>query len=287
MINNWSINSRIFASWQIKKIYGTKGLGFYLLVFPVEINIHAQPETDTITVTNFSSTLSLTENTNHSIPHRIGRLTPQDGFNSLSSFSHTTDKRINFEVELDAKRIEAIEQIRLGGSLNFSIQLYATATQGKQSELLNGQSYSLTVSQSDWIQILENIGYRKTLLLEVPLPMGETNSAFKDAAKHLDHAHKQMLHGHYRDAVGACRDAIESLNLSLKDEVASLPKNKRERSKADRVNALRQSFYELTNAAKHADEVTESIDWNLADARACISFAATLLQLAAEELKIE
>ena len=239
-----------------------------------------------ITVSDISGTSNVKGMRSSSYPTPVGRLVARQNSNSTNriiSYDYTHTHQIDFEIELDSKRIEAIEQIRLGGELTFSISLYATATQNENSTPLHNQPYELLVSQSDWIKVLESIGYQKTLLLEIPVPTGETNATFAEAAKHLGTAQKHMLLGHYRDAVGACRDVLESMNRFLYSEDNPAQTSKRKRDKSERISAVRVSLYELTSAAKHADDTTSLIEWNLADARASISMAATLLQWANEE----
>jgi len=280
---DWSVNGQRFASWNANKLYGYSGLGFYQLIFPIEITTHNTPKDTAVTVTNISGTLRAHGRGAQSL---VGRLVPQGAIRNITTYEYVGGHQINLEIELDAKRIEAIEQIRLGGNLTFSIELYAFANRGESSEQLYNSPHQFTISQSDWIKVLESIGYRKTLLLEIPVPTGETNPAFTEAAKFLESAQKQMLLGNYREAVSACRDVLESMNRFLNDENGSTQPSKRKRNKLERVSAIRTSLHDLTSAAKHADETTSLIEWNLADARASISMAATLLQWANEEYGI-
>lgn len=283
MSNDWVIHSHRFASWNADKLQGTKGLGFYLLIFPIKVKTHNRPKEHPITVINISGRLSVQGTASPSNPTLLGRLVQSGSNYPITTYEHVGDHQITLEIELDAARIEAIEKVRLGGNLTFSIDLYATAHQGDESTQLYRQPHQLVVSQSDWISLLENIGYRKTLLLEVPVPTGESNSNFAEATKHLANAQKQMLHGHYREAVGACRDVLESLSRSLNDDGEPAQSDKHKRDKRDRFTATRKALHALTSAAKHADATTSLIEWSLADSRAAISLAATLLQWTSEE----
>lgn len=283
MSNDWTLGTQRFASWDSDKPQGVRGLGFYQLIFPIRVTTHNRPKEQPITVTNISGRLSVQGMASPSNPTLLGRLAPQGSNYPITTYEHVGNHQIILEIELDTARIEAIERIRLGGNLTFSIDLYATAYQGEKSETLYRQPYQLIVSQSDWIKLLESIDYRKILLLEVPVPTGESNADFAEATKHLANAQKQMLHGHYREAVSACRDVLESLNRSLNDAGEPAQSEKKKRDKRDRFTAIRKSLNDLTHAAKHADETTSSIEWNLADARASVSLAATLLQWTFEE----
>ncbi len=283
MSNDWTINSQKFATWNIRNIFGNKGLGFYQIVFQIEVDTHPIPEDQTITVTALSGTVHVQRIGSSSIPIPLGRLTQHDAPHSIRTYSHVNNHHFCLEIEVDEKRIEAIESLRLGGDLSLSIRLFPTALQGDISHQLYCQSFQYTVSQSDWIKLLENIRFCKTLLLEIPVPTDQSSQTIAESTKFLANAQKQMLLGHFREAVGACRDALESLNLFLKNFEAPLSPDKRKRDKQERFSAIRNSLFELTHAAKHADEVTSQIEWNLADTRATIGLTATLLQWVSEE----
>jgi hypothetical protein len=282
MSTNWTINSQVFASWNITKLHGIRGLGFYQLIFPIEVTTHNEPKDTPITVTKISGALRAQGVGSQSNPTLLGRLVQQGTNYPITTYEHVGKHQISLEIELDAKRIDAIEQIRLGENLTFFIDLYATANRGEFSQPLYQQPHQLTISQSDWIKVLESIGYRKTILIEIPVPTGEENPALTEATSHLANAQKQMLLGHYREAVSACRDVLESLNRSI-DEGKPAQASKKKRDKRERFLAIQTSLHDLTHAAKHVDEITSLIEWNLADARASISLAATLLQWASEE----
>ncbi len=96
--------------------------------------------------------------------------------------------------------------------------------------------------------------------------------------------------GNFRDSVGACRDVMESLSKALSDDqyqldevVKSWFKATRSMGKEERLRLIRRAVTVLTHPARHADEVSASIEWGPMDARAVIVMAATLLQLAAGE----
>lgn len=237
-----------------------------------------------ITVTEISGILNVKGNNSQTHPSLAGKLsTSPSSTSTIKSYEHVHDHNVDLEIDLDSNRIEAIEQIRLGGDLTFSIDLYATAIQNENSVQLHRQVYELVVNQSDWIKILENIGYRKTVFLEIPVPLGNTYPSFNDATKHLENAQKQMLHGHYREAVAACRDALESLNRLLNVSDENIPSERKERNKMERISAIRREIYNFTSAAKHSDKTTSEFEWYLADAKASISMIAILLQWESEE----
>ena len=124
------------------------------------------------------------------------------------------------------------------------------------------------VNQSAWIEILEQLDYQRTMLIEVPiLNDGITDPRFSEARKHLQTAQTHLLGGHYRDAIGACRDVMEALTTVLNDEKDQLPEgisawfdSTRLMGKKERVHLVRRAFKILTHPARHADQVATAID---------------------------
>jgi len=72
---------------------------------------------------------------------------------------------------------------------------------------------TLRIPRSDWIdQLLPALGYRKTILIELPLAgRPEVPEELRDAILHLDEARVLRNHESYRKAVHTCRQAIDAL----------------------------------------------------------------------------
>lgn len=72
---------------------------------------------------------------------------------------------------------------------------------------------TLRIPRSDWIdQLLPALGYRKTILIELPLAgRPEVPEDLRDAILHLDEARVLRNHESYRKAVHTCRQAIDAL----------------------------------------------------------------------------
>jgi hypothetical protein len=99
-----------------------------------------------------------------------------------------------------------------------------------------------------------------------------------------------MLRGHFKDAVGTCRDVLELVSSALNDEkeqapesIKSLFEGTREMDKEQRLRVVRRSLKILTHPARHADQVSTSVEWGPLDASSVIMMTAALLQLAAEK----
>lgn len=182
--------------------------------------------------------------------------------------------------DLDRPRVEALEAIRDGGALNVDVHV-AGQVMSKQHGLcsLRDASEKYLLNQSDWIEILRQMGYAETMLIEVPVTDG-----IRKATEYLGAAQKAMGLGHYRDAVGACRDVLDALSMAVGDgderdpDFTPLFANTRNKDKQARLRVLRQALKILTHPARHVDEVTVLFDWNREDAVSAIAATAALLR---------
>jgi hypothetical protein len=79
-----------------------------------------------------------------------------------------------------------------------------------------GESY--IVNQGVWIEVLGQMGYQQTLLIEVPAPDPHAQPELAEAVALLGQAQANLQRGHDRDAVGALRDVLEQLTLGAEVE---------------------------------------------------------------------
>lgn len=285
----WSLNGTIFAEFDFAAIQGGRGLGFYRLVAQVHATSHAKQVGEEVSVANFRGELWVRGKEGGE--QYLGHLWRQGAESALSAFQHTSKEVIPLEIELDARRIEAIERFRLGGELSFRLALYGIAS-GRRDDHQQTMQASLDyrANQGTWIEILGQMDYQKTVLLEIPVLGDEISPQFFPVSRHLQTAQLHMMRGHFRDAVGACRDVIESLASALNDDKNELPdaikswfEDTRSMGKEERLRIVRRALKVLTHPARHADEVSTAIEWGPTDARAAIIMATALVQLAADK----
>jgi hypothetical protein len=136
------------------------------------------------------------------------------------------DEYLNFEFPLDARRIEAIERQRQGGSLQFRLDVqilvdeYGALPAHAESKrpplwglcavqrLMLQEAFQ--VPQTDWIErVLPNVGYGKVHIVEYPATPLEGCAALDHSFKALKQAEEKHQLGFYDDAAGKCRLAIE------------------------------------------------------------------------------
>jgi predicted transcriptional regulator len=102
------------------------------------------------------------------------------------------------------------------------------------------------------------------------------------AKNDLEKAVSDMAEGRYRDAVSACRDALEAAygaaDKDLHPELRYKVENLRDADKETRFWLVRRALWALTHAAKHRDDATQDIEWERRDAAAVVTMLAALLE---------
>ena len=281
MSERWDIGSETFAELEVKSIHGNSGLAFYRLIFQVDITQHSRSKEARVMVNTIKGELWVKGKNNKE--YFLGCAQRPGPDNPIETYDYTFTSNIQLEMELDSRRMEAIEQIRLGEDLSFRLELYGIARSRQTPFQPVNATLQYRANQSTWIEVLGQMGYRQTLLLEIPVLSEEISPSFAESSEHLKKAQTMLLNGHFRESVGACRDVLESLAKALGDEAEtnSIPfENLRELDKEKRFRQVRRALRFFTHPARHADEVSAQIEWELEDAKAIISLTAVILQLA-------
>jgi hypothetical protein len=133
---------------------------------------------------------------------------------------------LNLEFPLDARRTEAIERQRQGGSLQLRLDVqlqldefaWLQANEAlkrpsvwglKRQDVMMLQE-TVQIPQSDWItRVLPGLGYGKVHVLEFPAAPIDGCAALDQSFEALKQAEEKHRLGFYDDAAGKCRLAIE------------------------------------------------------------------------------
>ncbi len=115
---------------------------------------------------------------------------------------------------------------------------------------------SVNLTRSDWTRILSGMQWEERVLLEIPVSGGRTVPRFSKVAEHLRKALHDLDIGHWTDAVLACREALEALELI--DPNQAPPVSEWSDSKkqygwdvGDRVAFARWAVRHITHAGAH------------------------------------
>jgi hypothetical protein len=266
-----SFDSRRLARVAFKTVTGQRGIGFYRLNLTLEFTFLA-PKEDGVTLVALGGNLFV-----QSQP--LGRLLPlgEPVLRAVDNTLYPRDETLS--VELTWAQVDALEAIRNGEGLNFELHLWGRVQSATGLHNAYASNEGIRVRQSEWLEVLHQMGFQQTMLIEVPITRESG-----PVASHLAAAQKASAVGHYRDAVGSCRDVMEAQSTASGDgddtdsAVQALFANSRQMDKAARLKVLRRAFKLMTHPARHADEVAARFDWDREDAICAVSIASALLR---------
>ncbi|MBJ7604586.1 MAG: hypothetical protein JF888_15630 [Candidatus Dormibacteraeota bacterium] len=260
-----------FAEGEVADVRGLAGVGFHRLAIDLKFIVDPHPAPSP-KVTRLVADVTGPGN------QMLGRAHPDPNHLPLSAYDFVHEQRVTMTFDLDRRRLEAIEDIRNGG--DFQLNLFIYSTLEDTSGNLNQQQLqaSTTVNQGVWVRVLEQLGFSRTLLLELEVPSSAGDPGLAAAVVQLQKAQNALIQGEYRDAVGACRDVLEEVSKAVGDDRVQLGgKPVRELDKAERLVQLRQALKNVTHPARHRDEVAANIDWVRRDAISIVTMTAAVI----------
>jgi hypothetical protein len=262
---------RALLDGDVEALFGQPALGHFRLLLNLKLHLFANGGEDLIDLAAQALIGGL--------PVGWFRALPSTSLGNLIGDTTTT---VALEMELDRARLESIEGRRAGGNLELHLQLHATIAGSPGGSRREFQQVVHHVNQGVWISILEQMGYRRTLLLEVPMPDSQANPEILKAVESLAKAQGATMRGDYREAVGLCRDVMEAFGAALGDDdtktvLPELFKGQRQMDKGQRQQLLRRALKVLTHPARHRDQSAAAIEWSRADALSTVTIAAALL----------
>ena len=197
-----------------------------------------------------------------------------------------TSARIDLGANLTAAQIEAIERQREGGPIKLHLKLqggvFRAAAEGTNPlSLVFWQDMVYRLRPSDWIEVLEHWQYAEGFLIQVPMVSGPDSKRAVAARDDLKKAIHHMSEGRSREAVAACRDALEVAFGEDRDPYPDLGYRVpgiENAGKDARFWVARRGLWAIAHAAKHRDDTTAAIEWERRDARALIMMVSALLE---------
>lgn len=168
---------------------------------------------------------------------------------------YTNDTQLGFFFYLSSSQINAIEEARCSGDIAFSLWLSGEVKyEGKSQSFLDKGDF--VISKQQWLEALSQMHYQDTLLFELPMPSG-TDSNSSEVKSLLERAQSHILNGHYQEAIGLCRQAIEYIESYRKDKkqasaaVAKYKEHRPEMNVIERMLFLREGLKNITHLGNH------------------------------------
>lgn len=272
--DQWTI-----AAPGIRRIYGEPAAGFHRLLVDVVFNMPAYPQDKTYRVLELGGELRVRDDKGGQ--HYVGRMVPAKGSSFLESSAVATIRDTTFGVEVSRGTLDAIEKLRMGG-LTFMAALHGIILGQSGFREVNSQQ-DHAVNQGTWVEILNHFGYKKLMMIEIPIPDPLQSPNLSKAISYLAEAQSAVVERRFRNAVGSCRDVMESLSAALEDQdekdlaVKAIFENARSMDKERRFRVVRQAMKVLSNPAHHADAAADQSGWDRMDALSIVAMSAVLL----------
>lgn len=269
-------NSHIIADASFGGVYGIQAAGAYLLRLSIHFAVPNWPQGELMPTVFLTAAAVQVERGGRTLA--LGSAMPETPVPfRIGVHSHMANAL--YELLLSPPAIEAVEQLRGGGGIQFRLKIQTHLTKGSET-LATNDEILCTVSQSDWITVLEQVGYKKTLLLELPIPQGDEESV---SQRHLATARSHILRGHYEDSVASCRKALEGWTTQRAegDAVKKARDTKRSASRSltlyERELLLRDAAINFSDLAHHADDVANAERYSHEDAIMMVAITAAVL----------
>lgn len=274
-------SGRIFADVKVSRCRGEAGLGFHRLLVDLQLQVTGWDPNDRPQLTDLSAVVSIQPERGG--PYPLGRMRAQPHALPILPTDQAHESQLTLEMELDPRRLEAVEALRRGGSIILLFNLQAWVVKGFSHRCVL-ESASLHLIQGVWVDLLAQLGYRRTLLLEIPIPDGGASPAMARVVSRLEEAHRAFLDGRWRDTVGTGREVMEALSRALGQgkqdsrEVNEALGKTSDKGKEDRIRLMRSALWVTGCAARHEDDVTAKIEWDREDALAALGMMTALVR---------
>ncbi|MFB8415652.1 hypothetical protein ACFC63_09100 [Streptomyces albidoflavus] len=138
----------------------------------------------------------------------LGRLVVDSSPVTLHSLAATT--RFELVVDLDHRQLQIIEEHRTG-ALKFHLEVTGTTMRDGHLERIGVGSIEYEVNQSNWAAILEQMQYRRLLLIELDAPESIRSADLTAALDYYRDAEQRYVRHEWRLTVEALRQSLAAL----------------------------------------------------------------------------
>ncbi|MEU9359021.1 hypothetical protein AB0D35_13055 [Streptomyces sp. NPDC048301] len=192
------------ARLELKSVSGRSGLGVMQLRFQFEASCRKEASAQRpMWFEGKVSTFGLGSSSGY-----LGRLVVESSPVTLYDLAATTT--FDLVVDLDHRQLQIIEEHRTG-ALKLNLEVTGTAMRDGNLERIGVGSIEYEVNQSNWAAILEQMQYRRLLLVELDAPGVNRSAEFAAALDYYRDAEKQYVKHEWRLTVEALRQTLAAL----------------------------------------------------------------------------
>lgn len=132
----------------------------------------------------------------------------------VRSSSYGSENQIDLVCDLDALRIERIEEHRAGREAVFWLALWPSLVDNRGFLDSSVQTIRASIPRDKWVGVLGALTDARVTLLEITSPSLEAPE-FDAAIGHLREARTRVDHGDFDESIACCRRAIEAIAKAL------------------------------------------------------------------------
>tara|TARA_R100000908_G_scaffold45503_2_gene21697 strand:- start:12498 stop:13385 length:888 start_codon:yes stop_codon:yes gene_type:complete len=281
--------SKTIAKFNVEKLFGNTGIGINRLYFHTRYTVHSNDEENYI-LNNFTANISVKANSGNKVFLGVG--IPEQPFSFRNSSKYDNEGISNFFLNLSNKQIEELEELRKGSELEFNILISCDSLELKESSLpipsVKKVETIKRVSQSEWLECLDQMGYGRYTLFEIPVIEKLDKENEGDISNDINKARELFQKGYYEEAITTCRIALDELENILEDR-EELTKainsskdgnNRKEMEKLERFYYIRYSIRHATHLAPHPNKRDEErTPFNRHEAQYILALTASTISL--------
>ncbi len=276
----FAFNTDNLADVRILEVLGDRRLGGYRLIFKLQFAFRPTIPGGRVWLFDLGGdVLAGVASNGQTYLGQARQLHQQPAF---EIYNHAGPREFMLVVDLTRAQVSALETLRCGGSLKFTVQVSAIAHNEKGYANPSEQA-RIDVSQGNWVDVLSAFGYCELELLEIPGLEDGAGPELAVAVQHLRQAEDSFRRGDWRECVGLGRDVVEAIEnlLGERSEDPTSPdgvyNGSRSWSPIRRLQNLRTAVKTYAAPARHGDVASVSIQWTRADARMVLQVAAALV----------
>ena len=270
-------NSRIIAEPSLARIHGFKVAGGFGFRLGLEFGVPAWDVSKVgpmPTVLFYPAAVQVGETE----PYALGRAFSETAQPFRVTEFGSAPNGVLFDIVLSPAAMEHLERTRVGRGMTVKMRLQVEARRDGEVQVIS-DDVSKSFNQSDWLAALEQAGFGRTMLFEVPIPEGVVGD--EHWYRLLERARLEFLRGQYSAAVSSCRLVLESLTDNLAQTAALQDANdlkkKRDRTLVQRELVLRHAAMEFSNPSHHVDSGLPDDIYDRRNAQMLMGITASLV----------
>jgi hypothetical protein len=255
-------SGQTIVDFRVSSVHGTPAIGAYLLKFSLAYEMPPH-EAEVAYFHNTSANVYVGPKCIF-----LGRATPEMP-KTYKPNKHPQNSGILYELLVSKISMDEIEQIRMGGDLDFKLDITGEYYDG-YNQLCNRVSVTFKENPKSWIETLKRMEYKGGIVFELPMPI-DPDADIEAALSAIEKAKEHLYYGNYDDVIAKCRISLESIISSWGDissvrKVAMDKASRKSMSKEQRFfNAIDQIVH-FANLAHHPNTENEYVSFTRSEA---------------------